>query len=100
MGLELLMIVCGAGQTVARVGDKAFALAFSESEGYTPRPLRGVPAALPPELLRNPDAAIERIEQVLSDWDGWARARFTLKPRFGSSGRRGRSPGRGSSPGP
>ena len=44
-------------------------------------------AVLEPELLRDSDGAVAAIEERLARWPGWTGGRFTLKPRFGTSGR-------------
>jgi hypothetical protein len=44
-------------------------------------------AVLESELLRDPDRAIREIEAKLALWPAWTAGRFTLKPRFGTSGR-------------
>ncbi len=79
--------------TVARVHDKAFAHAVAKEERLLPASLRGRIAVFDPEDLAPADAAIARIQDALADWPDWARARFTLKPRIGTSGR-GRVAGR------
>jgi len=38
-------------------------------------------------VLRSPDRAIRDIEAALASWPAWTQGRFTLKPRFGTSGR-------------
>ena len=48
--------------------------------------LRGLPTPLAPEELRASGAAA-RVADMLASWPSWARARFTLKPRIGTSGR-------------
>jgi hypothetical protein len=73
--------------TVRAVHDKAFALAVAEREGLTPEPLRGLAAAFAPEDLADPAAATAALAERLRAWPAWARRSFTLKPRFGSSGR-------------
>jgi hypothetical protein len=78
---------------VARVHDKAFAHAAACSEGLLPSDLEHALAVLEPAALRDADAAVARISAELARWPAWARRRFTLKPRFGSSGR-GRVAGR------
>ncbi len=78
---------------VRRVHDKAFALAFAEREGWQPRPLRGLARVLEPSSLAEPDAAVAELARTLAEWPAWALRSFTLKPRFGSSGR-GRIAGR------
>ena len=74
-------------EVVARVHDKAFAHRTALSERLIPPSLRGRVEILEPELLREPGAAVAKIDAVLSAWPEAAAQRFTLKPRFGSSGR-------------
>jgi len=93
-GLEL----SGASPaSVAAVHDKAFALRTAESERLEPRALRGLIEVLEPTLLADPDRAVAFIEAAIDRWPEWIRRRFTLKPRFGSSGR-GRVGGEGVAP--
>ena len=78
---------------VERVHDKAFAFEAARDEGLLPADLVATVAVLDPDRLRDPDAGVAEIQRVLDGWPDWARRRFTLKPRFGSSGR-GRAAGR------
>lgn len=71
---------------VRRVHDKAWAVSVASTEKLEPRVLRGLPTPLAPEELRASGAAA-RVADVLASWPSWARARFTLKPRIGTSGR-------------
>lgn len=71
---------------VRRVHDKAWAVSVAQTENLEPPVLCGLPTPLAPEELRAPGAA-DRVAQVLASWPPWARARFTLKPRLGTSGR-------------
>jgi hypothetical protein len=71
---------------VRRVHDKGWAVSVARTEQLEPQVLRGMPTLLAPEELRAPGAAA-RVAEVLAGWPPWARARFTLKPRFGTSGR-------------
>ena len=71
---------------VRRVHDKAWAVSVARTEKLEPRVLRGLPTPLTPEELGASGAA-DRVAEVLADWPPWARARFTLKPRLGTSGR-------------
>ena len=61
--------------------DKAFAAAFA---GNT---LRDGIAVYSPEDLAETDPAIRDMTQRMAEWPESMRARFCLKPRFGSSGR-------------
>ncbi len=78
-GLELF----GASPAVVRrVHDKAFAHGVALREGLVPPVLRDAIAVLEPEDLTG-----DRLAEVVAHLPAWARARFTLKPRFGGSGR-------------
>jgi hypothetical protein len=79
---------------VRRVHDKAFAFEAAREEGLLPTELIETIAVFEPDQLRDADAGAAAIERVLLGWPSWAREHFTLKPRFGSSGR-GRAAGRG-----
>lgn len=79
---------------VRRVHDKAFAHALAEREGLLPALLRGAIAVLEPEDLQPDDAGLRALRARLESLPAWARQRFTLKPRLGSSGR-GRVAGSG-----
>jgi hypothetical protein len=76
-----------------RVHDKAFAARTAAELGLTPRALAPLVEVLEPEALRAPDALLARLDGRLAEWPEWTQRRFTLKPRFGSSGR-GRVGGR------
>lgn len=78
---------------VRRVHDKAFAFDVARDEGLLPADLAATITAFDPDPLRDPDAGVAAIARALERWPAWARERFTLKPRFGSSGR-GRVAGR------
>jgi hypothetical protein len=68
------------------VHDKAFAHEVAQREGLSPACLDGIITAFSPAELRSPNA-IAALTQRLEAWPEWARARFTLKPRWGTSGR-------------
>lgn len=72
---------------VARVHDKAFALKVSDEAGLTPPALRGLVHVFDTRDLHEPDRFFRRLEEIVTSWPAWTGARFTLKPRFGSSGR-------------
>jgi hypothetical protein len=78
---------------VQRVHDKAFAFERARDSGLLPAELATLIEVFEPDRLRDPDKGVAAIQRALDDWPTWARARFTLKPRFGSSGR-GRVAGR------
>jgi len=73
-------------EVVARVHDKAFAHDVARREGLLPACLEGVVTALSPDELLAADA-VPALARRLGAWPAWARAHFTLKPRWGSSGR-------------
>jgi len=78
----------GADPEVVRVvHDKAFAHRVAVAQRLIPACLEPCIAQLEPDLLRNPDRAIRDIEAALVRWPAWTQGRFTLKPRFGTSGR-------------
>ena len=72
---------------VARVHDKAFAHDVASREGLVPACLRDCITVFDPYALRDAATGGDALESALGDWPAWARARFTLKPRLGSSGR-------------
>ncbi len=75
-------------EAVRRVHDKAFARRWAQENLEEPVVLRGLTSAFEPEPLRDtPDAVLREVESAVSAWPGWTEGRFTLKPRFGSSGR-------------
>ena len=73
--------------SVSRTHDKAFAQSCASEGGFVPRCLRSLIRVLDASELADPDAAIRTLGHELEGWPEWARASFTLKPRFGSSGR-------------
>jgi hypothetical protein len=78
----------GAVPDVVRVvHDKAFAHRVAVEEGLLPACLEPCISVLEPETLRDTDRAIQEIEEKLASWPAWAAGRFTLKPRYGTSGR-------------
>lgn len=72
---------------VAAVHDKAFALETARQGGLLPARLEPLLRALPVEALLDAESFLPDLEESLRDWPGWTRGRFTLKPRFGGSGR-------------
>jgi len=85
----------GAPPAVVRcVHDKAFAFEAAREEALLPAELVDAIEVFEPDQLRDADAGVAAIARVLDGWPDWARESFTLKPRFGSSGR-GRVAGRG-----
>ena len=76
----------------AHVHDKAFAVRAARDLGHEPLELHGQLVVLEPaEVTR------AHIHDVIAGWPTAARASFTLKPRFGTSGR-GRVAGHGALP--
>jgi hypothetical protein len=76
-----------APEVVYKVHDKAFAHHVSIEEQMLPACLEPCVAVLEPDELHDPDRAIREIEARLAHWPAWTAGRFTLKPRFGTSGR-------------
>ena len=74
-------------RVVERVHDKAFAHDVASREGLLPACLRDCITVLDPHALRDTATGGDALDQALAAWPEWARARFTLKPRYGSSGR-------------
>lgn len=76
------------------VHDKAFAHRTAVAEGLLPDPLDSLVEVLEPATLRNVAGARSWIVDSVNRWPAWTERRFTLKPRFGTSGR-GRVAGTG-----
>ena len=74
-------------EVVQKVHDKAFAHRVTIEEQMLPACLEPCVAVLEPDELRDLDRAIREIEAKLARWPAWTAGRFTLKPRFGTSGR-------------
>lgn len=72
---------------VTAMHDKAFAVETAAGLGLVPRALEPLVRVLSPEDCRAGEATLTRLERELADWPAWTRGRYTLKPRFGSSGR-------------
>jgi hypothetical protein len=85
----------GADPGVVRiVHDKAFARRAAPPIAPDAFPAAPFSIVLDPSDFDDPASLETRIRSVLETWPDWARASWTLKPRFGSSGR-GRVPGFG-----
>jgi hypothetical protein len=85
---ETQRTLLGADPEVVRVvHDKAFAHRLAVAERLLPTCLEGHIAVLEPDCLRDSKRAVEVIEAKLAKWPAWMAGRFTLKPRFGTSGR-------------
>jgi len=74
-------------EVVREVHDKAFAHRVAVAQRLLPNCLEPCISLLEPDALRDPDRAIRDIEAALARWPAWTAGRFTLKPRFGTSGR-------------
>ena len=86
--------LCGpTPECAARVHDKAFAVEASHALDLFPVGLAECIEVLEPGDLSAPDALLQRLDQRIAAWPDWTQRNFTLKPRFGSSGR-GRVGGR------
>jgi hypothetical protein len=72
-------------EVVSRVHDKAFAVRVGAASWNDPAS-RFVAVLNPPEL-RGAINAAERIESLVATWPAQLRKSFTMKPRFGTSGR-------------
>jgi len=67
--------------------DKRFAVDTARRLALDPPELSDLIVALEPEELADADALAARLDAALDRWPDWTGRRFTLKPRFGSSGR-------------
>lgn len=67
--------------------DKRFAVDTARILALDPPELSDLILALDPEELADADALGARLDAALDRWPAWTGRRFTLKPRFGSSGR-------------
>lgn len=74
-------------QTVVTIHDKAFAQRMARKHELDSHELQSWIHIFEPEILREGRQAVCEIESIVANWPQWARADFTLKPRFGSSGR-------------
>ena len=80
---------------VTRVHDKAFAVRAAESARLDPAELRDCIEVFEPEFFLAPgEEVLAALDERLTRWPKALERRFTLKPRFGSSGR-GRLTARG-----
>lgn len=80
---------------VTKVHDKAYAAEVCQKLGYGPKEFYEVCEIMEPELLDDADKARAYVEAQTQDWPSWTEGAYTLKPRFGTSGR-GRVGGRNS----
>ncbi|MCR9096736.1 MAG: ferritin-like domain-containing protein [bacterium] len=89
-----LAATTSAPDVVDRLHDKAFAAEQAEALGLVHRSLAPLIEVLDADALAPADTVADRLEARLAEWPEWTGARYTLKPRHGSSGR-GRVGGRG-----
>jgi len=88
IGFDLgLRVEMPDSQIVAIVHDKAFSLESARDLDLIPACLASLSEVLSPSDLADYDETIRRLTTRLSQWPDWTGQRFTLKPRFGSSGR-------------
>jgi len=80
--------------TVSEVHDKAFAHSVAVAERLLPPSLDSLIEVIEPAALRDATGARGWIVDSVERWPDWTQRRFTLKPRFGTSGR-GRVAGTG-----
>lgn len=76
-----------APEVVAHVHDKAFAWRAAESAGLVPKGLSQTTLVLEPSDLEQPASALAAVRSAVDSWPDWTGGRFSLKPRFGTSGR-------------
>ncbi len=74
--------------------DKRFALDCARALGLHSQALDPLILVLDPDECLRSDETLARLAGALEAWPAWTGRRFTLKPRFGSSGR-GRTGGEG-----
>jgi hypothetical protein len=80
-------LAASAPEVTRRVHDKGFALEAARASGLVPDTLADATLVLAAEELDEADAVRCRIEAEVARWPEALRARFTLKPRHGTSGR-------------
>ena len=74
-------------EVVEALHDKAFALACAEAADLVPHELRGMACRYDADELRDADRFVSDLRRRVAEWPAWTRGAFTLKPRFGTSGR-------------
>jgi hypothetical protein len=80
-------LVGPAPESVRALGDKANTARVCAELGLGPASLLQLIEPLTPEECLDPDTLIPRLDALLRSWPDWTERRFTLKPRFGTSGR-------------
>jgi hypothetical protein len=89
--LHLNLPIFGPQPTIVEsCHDKAFVVRHLSSDD----PFSGIAQIFHPDQFVDTDHFIEQVQRDLSQWPSWATQDWTIKPRFGSSGR-GRLPGTG-----
>lgn len=78
---------------VRALHDKRFAVESARALGLHSNELDPLILVLEPEELLQTEETLARLARALEAWPAWTARRFTLKPRFGTSGR-GRTGGR------
>ncbi|MFO0687750.1 MAG: DUF455 family protein [Myxococcota bacterium] len=76
-----------APETLRLLLDKRFPFEVARALGLDPPELDDLILPLDPADLADADALVARLEAALAAWPAWTGRRFTLKPRFGTSGR-------------
>ena len=74
-------------ECVRALHDKRFAVDCARELGLHSPSLDSLILVLDPEACLRTDETIARLARALAAWPTWTGQRFTLKPRFGSSGR-------------
>jgi len=94
LGQPRVVLAGPAPDTVRALHDKRFAVDSARALGLHSKTLDPLILVLEPEELLRTDETLARLADALERWPGWTARRFTLKPRFGTSGR-GRTGGEG-----
>lgn len=79
-------------ELVKQIHDKGFIKSFADDFALDPPAIRNLFRIFDPEELRDLSTFHQSLRDAISDWPAPYQERWTLKPRFGSSGR-GRLPG-------
>ncbi|MBX9652067.1 hypothetical protein K2Y11_00465 [bacterium] len=79
-------------ELVNQFHDKAYIKRFADNSALDPSPIQNLFRIFDPQELRDLSAFHQSLRDTISSWPETYQERWTLKPRFGSSGR-GRLPG-------
>lgn len=79
-------------ELVRLIHDKAYVKRFADESALDPPPIRHMFRIFDPDELRDLGSFHQSLREAISTWPDLYQQRWTLKPRFGSSGR-GRLPG-------